>query len=132
MALKLSSDAEFKASKGWLDKFSKKHKLEFTPAKNVSRRSSKFNLDEENYFDSSFNDSLENSSYQSLSSPVLKDNLSDDCMSPGFYRQMGDLKIQEPRSAELKNRSYASPDGLYEENGHHNSRSQQNLDRGYE
>ena len=40
-ALELSSDEQFKASKGWLDKFSKKYQVEFTPLKVFPSRGKK-------------------------------------------------------------------------------------------
>mmetsp|Transcript_25335 Transcript_25335/g.22367 ORF Transcript_25335/g.22367 Transcript_25335/m.22367 type:complete len:183 (+) Transcript_25335:382-930(+) len=61
-ALQLSKDTEFKASKGWLDKFSRKFEIEFTPMKVFSGKGSRKGSGQ---LDSPLNDSYE------VSSPAL-------------------------------------------------------------
>lgn len=92
MALKLSNDTEFKASKGWLDKFSKRHRLDFTPSKNVIGAPSSKLFDADVLLEcSSINDSFDNTSFHSLPSPGMKDYQSDDCNSPNLSKRLGDL-----------------------------------------
>jgi len=67
--LELSKDIEFKASKGWLDKFSRKYDIEFTPLKVFPSRAKKHRMPGEEGFGSSMSESFETSSVNSGMSP---------------------------------------------------------------